>query len=113
MVVPKNSFSHLEPTYLEVAIKANIAGILVDHLDGLSPDIGTNADIHPEKLGQSVCFLATKNCLKKVLQLSSSIYLPLNMNAVRKDISQNKRLSSQLARGSYTPLRLLLACQQG
>ncbi|KZP33746.1 hypothetical protein FIBSPDRAFT_942878 [Athelia psychrophila] len=69
MVVPKNSFSHLEPTYPEVAIKANIAGILVDHLDGLSPDIGTNADIHPEKLGQSVCFLATKNCLKKFVRI--------------------------------------------
>ncbi|KZP16926.1 S-adenosyl-L-methionine-dependent methyltransferase [Athelia psychrophila] len=75
------SFCHLEPTCLEVAIEGNIAGILVDHPDGLSlEDIGAKAGIRPDKLGQFMRFLATKSCFKEV----------------RQDVFQNNRLSSQL-----------------
>ncbi|KZP16932.1 S-adenosyl-L-methionine-dependent methyltransferase [Athelia psychrophila] len=77
----KRSFSHLEPTCLEVVIEANVAGILADHPDGLSiADIGARAGIHPERLGRFVRFLATKSCFKEV----------------RKDVFQNNRLSSRL-----------------
>lgn len=81
---------------------------------GLSfADIRTKAGIRPEKLGQSIRSLATNNCFKEgAPQLSSIICSLLNMVAVRKDIFQNNRLSSQLVAHAHHSDPLLLISRE-
>ncbi|KZP34272.1 S-adenosyl-L-methionine-dependent methyltransferase [Athelia psychrophila] len=81
------SFFHYEPACMNVVIKANVAGILAGHPEGLPiADIANQAGILSEKLGRIMSFLATKHCFREVSQ----------------GVFANNRLSSQLV--SSTPV---------
>lgn len=51
---------------MNVVIKANVAGILAGHPEGLPiADIANQAGILSEKLGRILSFLATKHCFRE------------------------------------------------
>ncbi|KAF7981927.1 hypothetical protein HWV62_30695 [Athelia sp. TMB] len=79
------SYLHYEPACLNVVIKANVAGILAGHPEGLPiADIANQAGILPDKLGRIISFLAAKHCFREV----------------GHGVFANNRLSSQLLSGT-------------